>query len=153
MSRIRTTTDIRPLADFRANLAAVLQQVQCTKRPVILIHHGRSAAVLVDADSYEAMQDRHELFDDVRTAEEQLACGEGISHTKAKAATEYPPYKIPRSRMPPPEHAIIIDPPGLLLGGIVGAHYKAEVWLPARRTRVAVTPTRAEVGLGMQLAF
>jgi prevent-host-death family protein len=86
MPRIRTTTDIRPLADFRANLAAVLEQVQRTKRPVILTQHGRSAAVLVDAESYEAMQDRLELFDDIRTAEEQLARGEGISHTKAKAA-------------------------------------------------------------------
>jgi len=84
--RFRPTTDIRPLADFRANLAAVLEQVQRTKRPVILTQHGRSAAVLIDAAAYEAMLDRLELFDDVRAAEEQLARGEGVSHTKAKAA-------------------------------------------------------------------
>lgn len=86
MPRLRPTQDIRPLADFRANLAAVLEQVQRTKRPVILTQHGRSAAVLVDAEAYEAMQDRLELFEDVRTAEGQLARGEGVSHTKAKAA-------------------------------------------------------------------
>lgn len=44
-------------------------------------------------------------------------------------------------------------PSGLLLGGIVGAHYKTEVWLPARRTTVVVTPTPDGVGLGMRLAF
>ena len=86
MTRLRPTTDIRPLADFRANLATVLEQVQRTKRPVILTQHGRSAAVLVDAESYEAMQDRLELFEDVRVAEDQLARGQGVSHTKAKAA-------------------------------------------------------------------
>ncbi|MDZ4257748.1 MAG: type II toxin-antitoxin system Phd/YefM family antitoxin [Gemmatimonadales bacterium] len=86
MPRLRPTTDIRPLADFRANLAAVVDQVQRTKRPVILTQHGRSAAVLVNAEEFEAMQDRLELLEDVRVAEDQLARGEGISHTKAKAA-------------------------------------------------------------------
>lgn len=86
MPRLRPTTDIRPLADFRANLAAVVDQVQRTKRPVILTQHGRSAAVLVNTEEFEAMQDRLELLEDVRVAEDQLARGEGISHTKAKAA-------------------------------------------------------------------
>ncbi|MEO8480494.1 MAG: hypothetical protein ABI542_12795 [Gemmatimonadota bacterium] len=44
-------------------------------------------------------------------------------------------------------------PPALLLGGIVGAHHKTELWLPARRMTVAVTPTRDGVGLGMRLAL
>jgi prevent-host-death family protein len=86
MSRLRPTTDIRPLADFRANLAAVVEQVQRTKRPVVLTQHGRSAAVLMDAEVFEAMQDRLDMFEDVRLAEEQLARGEGMAHGKAKAA-------------------------------------------------------------------
>jgi len=86
MPRVRPTQDIRPLADFRANLAAVVRQVQETKRPVILTQHGRSAAVLVDAGEYEAMLDRAELLEDVRVAEMELAAGKGVSHTKAKAA-------------------------------------------------------------------
>lgn len=86
MPRVRPTQDIRPLADFRANLAAVVRQVQETKRPVILTQHGRSAAVLVDAGEYEAMLDRAELLEDVRVAEMEIAGGNGISHAKAKAA-------------------------------------------------------------------
>ena len=86
MARVRPTQDIRPLADFRANLAAVVRQVQRTKRPVILTQHGRSAAVLVDATEYEALLDRAELLDDVRVAEEEVAGGRGVAHTKAKAA-------------------------------------------------------------------
>ncbi len=86
MARVRPTQDIRPLADFRANLAAVVRQVQRTKRPVILTQYGRSAAVLVDAAEYEALLERAELLDDVRIAEAEAAAGEGVAHSKAKAA-------------------------------------------------------------------
>ncbi len=86
MTRVRPTQDIRPLADFRANLAAVVRQVQRTKRPVILTQHGRSAAVLVDAGEYEALVDRAELLEDVRVAEVEIVAGKGVSHSRAKAA-------------------------------------------------------------------
>lgn len=86
MPRVRPTQDIRPLADFRANLAAVVRQVQRTKRPIILTQHGRSAAVLLDAGEYEALVDRAELLEDVRVAEAEIAAVKGMSHTRAKAA-------------------------------------------------------------------
>ena len=86
MPRIRPTQDIRPLADFRANLAAVVRQVQRTKRPIILTQHGRSAAVLVDAGEYEALVDRAELLEDVRVAETEITAGKGVSQRRAKAA-------------------------------------------------------------------
>ena len=86
MPRLRPTQDIRPLADFRANLAAVVRQVQRTKRPIILTQHGRSAAVLVDAGEYEALVDRAELLEDVRVAEAEIAASKGVSHRRAKAA-------------------------------------------------------------------
>ena len=86
MARIRPTQDIRPLADFRANLAAVVRQVQRTKRPVILTQHGRSAAVLIDAGEYEALLDRAQLLEDVRIAEAEIAAGRGLAHSRARAA-------------------------------------------------------------------
>lgn len=86
MPRIRPTEDIRPLADFRANLASVVRQVQRTKRPVILTQHGRSAAVLVDAGEYEALVERAELLEDIRAGEAEIAAGRGLAHTRARAA-------------------------------------------------------------------
>lgn len=86
MARLRPSQDVHPLAEFRANLATVLKQVQRTKRPVILTQHGRSAAVLLDARDYEALIDRLEVLQDVRMAERQLMRGQSISHSKAKAA-------------------------------------------------------------------
>lgn len=86
MARLRPTQDIRPLAEFRAHLAAVVRHVQRTKRPVILTQHGRSAAVLVDAAEYEALLERAELLDDVRVAEDEVAAGAAVPHTRAKVA-------------------------------------------------------------------
>jgi prevent-host-death family protein len=86
VARLRPTEDIRPLADFRANLASVVRQVQRTKRPVILTQHGKSAAVLVNAGEYEALVDRAELLEDVRAAEAEIEAGRGVAHGKAKAA-------------------------------------------------------------------
>ncbi|MEK7668809.1 MAG: type II toxin-antitoxin system Phd/YefM family antitoxin [Gemmatimonadota bacterium] len=85
MVRLRPTEDIRPFAEFRAHLAAVVAQVRRTRRPVILTQPGRSAAVLVAAEEYETLMDRLELLQDIRTAEQQLARGRGVSHTRAKA--------------------------------------------------------------------
>ena len=86
MSKIKPSQDIRPLTDFRANAAAVLKQVQETKRPVILTQHGRGAAVLLDLARYEALIEELELLRDVRLAEQQVAAGAGVAHTKARAA-------------------------------------------------------------------
>jgi prevent-host-death family protein len=58
----------------------VLEQVQRTKRPVILTQYGRSAAVLLDVEAYEALVDEVAVIRDLRTAESQLDAGLGIPH-------------------------------------------------------------------------
>ena len=85
MAKVRPTEDVRPLSEFRANAASFVQQVQGTKRPVILTVHGRSAVVLLDVGEYETLLDQLELLRDVRTAEDQLKKGRTLSHSKARA--------------------------------------------------------------------
>ena len=80
MPRVRLARDIRPVTDFRANAAAVIEQVQSTKRPVILTQHGRSAAVLLDVDAYEDLLDQLALLRDIQEAEEQVAAGRAAAH-------------------------------------------------------------------------
>jgi len=84
MRKVRPSEDVRPLSEFRANAASVLRQVKGTKRPVILTVHGRSAAVLLDVEEYEDLVDQAEVLHDVRTAEKQLAKGQGLPHGKAR---------------------------------------------------------------------
>ena len=85
MRQIRISRDIRPLSEFRANTAALIQQVRTTRRPLVLTQHGKGAAVLLDVNEYESLVERAELLEDVAAAEEQLARGDGIEHDAAKA--------------------------------------------------------------------
>lgn len=80
MPKLKPSRDIQPVTEFRANAAQFISQVQETGEPVILTQHGKSAAVLLDVDSYESMMDELALLRDVRTAEEEIAAGRGRSH-------------------------------------------------------------------------
>lgn len=81
MPKLKPSRDIQPVTEFRAKAAQFIEQVQETGEPVILTQHGRSAAVLLDVESYESMMDELALLRDVRTAEEQIAAGRSRSHT------------------------------------------------------------------------
>jgi prevent-host-death family protein len=80
MPRIRPSTDVRPVTEFRANTSAFLDQVQSTKRPVVLTQHGRSAAVLMDVGTYEDLIDELALLRDIQTAEAQIDAGQVAPH-------------------------------------------------------------------------
>ena len=86
MRKSRPSQDIRPLSEFRANVAAFIEQVQATGRPLVLTQHGRSAAILLAVEEYEALIERAELAEDVRMAEAQIADGQGVAHGRALAA-------------------------------------------------------------------
>ena len=68
-----------------AHTSAVLEQVQATKRPVVLTQHGRSAAVLLDVELYESLVEEVALLRDLRTAEAQLDTGMVVPHEEVEA--------------------------------------------------------------------
>ena len=84
MQRIKLNTDIRPLSEFRANVASIIDEVRKTKRPIVITQHGKSAAVMLDVSEYESLLEKLELLTDIHTAETQLQKEEGISHREAK---------------------------------------------------------------------
>lgn len=81
MPKLKPSRDIQPVTEFRANAAQFIEQVQETGEPLILTQHGRSAAVLLDVESYEAMTDELALLRDVREAESQIEAGKGAAHS------------------------------------------------------------------------
>lgn len=80
MALLRPSVDVRPVTEFRSHASAVIDQVQRTKRPVVLTQHGRSAAVLLNVGVYEDLVDEVAVIRDIRTAEAQLDAGMGIPH-------------------------------------------------------------------------
>ena len=85
MAVLKPSQDVQPLSAFRANAAGFLDQVRSTKRPLVLTQHGKSAAVVLDVDQYEALVDEIEVIRDIRQAKAELARGEGIPHEEVVA--------------------------------------------------------------------
>lgn len=83
MHRIQLNQDIRPLSEFRANVATFIEQVHKTNRPMVITHHGRGTAVLLNVDDYEAMVEELELRRDIGTAEKQIREGKVVPHEVA----------------------------------------------------------------------
>lgn len=83
--RVRLNTDIRPVSEFRANAAELIEQVKTSGRPLVLTQRGHSAAVVLDVEEYERMVEEIDLLSDVRTAMQQIELGQGVSNRAAKA--------------------------------------------------------------------
>ena len=80
MPRLVLDEDVKPLSEFRAHVTFCISQVRRTKRPVVITHHGKSAAVLLGVSEYEVLMQRMEVLEDIHLAETQLAQGQGVSH-------------------------------------------------------------------------
>ncbi|MBE3654941.1 type II toxin-antitoxin system Phd/YefM family antitoxin [Vibrio navarrensis] len=85
MSRIHFDQDIQPLSEFRAGVTSFIKQINETRRPLVITQRGKGVAVVLDVAEYEAMQEKIELLEEMRTAEAQLASGLGVSNEEARA--------------------------------------------------------------------
>jgi len=85
MRQPRVDTDIKPVSEFRANAAELIEQVKQSGRPLVLTQRGHSAAVLLDVADYAQLVEELELLRDVGTAMQQIEAGKGIPNREAKA--------------------------------------------------------------------
>jgi prevent-host-death family protein len=85
MRRLNLNKDIKPVSEFRANAAELIEQVKTSGRPLVLTQRGQSSAVLLDVAEYEGMVEEIELLRDVRTAVKQIDAGKGLTNREAKA--------------------------------------------------------------------
>ncbi|KAF0211711.1 MAG: antitoxin of toxin-antitoxin stability system [bacterium] len=84
MLKVNLETDIKPLAEVRASITACIEQVHKTGRPLVITKQGKSAAILLDVSVYEALMERLELLEDIRTAEAQITEGNLISQQEVE---------------------------------------------------------------------
>jgi antitoxin YefM len=83
--RVKLDRDVKPVSEFRANTATLIDQLRSSGRPLVLTQHGHSAAVVLDVAEYERLLEENELLRDVRNAEEQINAGRVVSNREAKA--------------------------------------------------------------------
>ena len=85
MATLKPSQDVQPLSAFRANAAGFIDQIHATKRPLVITQHGRSSAVVLDVEAYEAMTEELELIREIRLGLQQVDAGETVSHDDAMA--------------------------------------------------------------------
>lgn len=85
MRRLNLSKDIKPVSEFRANAAELIEQVKTSGRPLVLTQRGQSTAVLLDVAEYEGMVEEIELLRDVQAAVKQIDAGKGLTSREAKA--------------------------------------------------------------------
>jgi prevent-host-death family protein len=73
---MQITTDIKPVTWLKANAASLLDQINDTRRPVIITQNGEPKAVLQDPKSYEEMRNALGLLKLLAQGEEQVRKGQ-----------------------------------------------------------------------------
>jgi len=85
MPRVNLEQDIRPLSEFRADAAGMIQKVRETKRALVLTQRGHSSAVVLDIGEYQHLLDELDLLRDICIAVRQIGEGQGVSHREAQS--------------------------------------------------------------------
>lgn len=69
------TEDIKSITELKRNTNSVIDQVQKTKRPVVLTVNGKAEAVLLDAKEYEKISSAFQMLRLLIPAEEDIRGG------------------------------------------------------------------------------
>ena len=88
MSGFDVTRDILTVTDLRRDISRVISQLGTERRSKIITQHGRPVAVLVDAVSYQAQQERLALLEKILVGEQAVKEGRVVSQAEAVAAFE-----------------------------------------------------------------
>jgi antitoxin YefM len=83
-----------PLADAKARLSAVLDEVRDTHDRVVITRNGRPEAVIISVSDLEALEETLDLLstrgalDEIRAAEAEIARGEAIGAEELRRLME-----------------------------------------------------------------
>ena len=83
MANVELPGDVVSVDDLETRGEELLKRVTATGRPVVLTQHGRSVAVLLSAEAYEALLERVEralVSRAIKLGEADIAEGDTVSH-------------------------------------------------------------------------
>jgi prevent-host-death family protein len=70
-------TNLQPVTEVKRRATELIAELQATRQPMLITQHGRAAAVMMDIESYEAMQRRMEIMMLLSQSRQDLAEGRG----------------------------------------------------------------------------
>ncbi len=75
---------MKPVTEVKRRATEIIAELRQDKRPVLITEHGRSAAVLLDVESYELMVRQLDLLGGVARGERAILEHRVVSHAAAK---------------------------------------------------------------------
>lgn len=85
---MNTKQDIKPISFVKANAANLLDQVNKTRRPVIITQNGEAKAVLLDTESYDSMQNAIGILKLISMGEKDVKDGKVVEQNLFFATIE-----------------------------------------------------------------
>lgn len=75
---------LQPVTEIKRRATEIIATLQQDHRPVLITERGRSAAVMLDVDTYDEMLDRLSLLEGIARGERAVREGRTVSHAVAK---------------------------------------------------------------------
>ena len=75
----------RPMTEVRRHISEIFEEVRASHQPLLVTEHGRSAGVILDPETYDLMKRRLVLLEEIAMGEADIAAGNHVAWTEAKA--------------------------------------------------------------------
>jgi prevent-host-death family protein len=74
----------KPVTEVKRRATEIIAKLRQDRVPILITEHGRSAAVLVDVETYEELSRRLALLEGIARGERAFTEGRTVSHAQAK---------------------------------------------------------------------
>lgn len=74
----------KPVTDIKRHATEIIAELRRTHESVVITEHGRSAAVLVDIETFDRLNRRLALLEGIARGERAFADGRTVAHKEAK---------------------------------------------------------------------
>lgn len=75
---------LRPVTEVKRHATEIIAQLREDRVPVLVTERGRTAAVLLDVETYQALLRRIEVLEGIARGERAFAEGRTVKHADAK---------------------------------------------------------------------
>jgi prevent-host-death family protein len=73
-----------PVTEVKRHATEIIAEVRADGQPIVITERGRSAAVLMDIDSYDALLSRLDLLEGLARGERAIREGRTVPHSAAR---------------------------------------------------------------------
>lgn len=79
MKALKITQDLIPLSEFKTHASKILNEIQSSKRSVVITQNGKAAGVLIHPEEFDRLQEREQFLSAIAEGVEDVRDGNTIS--------------------------------------------------------------------------